>query len=135
MLSWSVSWWPVIAAAVIYIALGSAWYSKAGFGKQWAKLSGRKLEDMTGSGNLPMGILTVAALVQAFLLANIVRDVGATTISDGLLLGFILWLGFVAATSLGDYLFGGRPWKLWQINASYYLIVLLINGWLLAVWH
>jgi len=133
MLSWDVSWWAVIAAAAIYMFLGAAWYSPAAFGKKWAKLSGRKMEDMNG-GNQGMAIMVVAALVQAFLLANLVRDVGAISMSDGLLLGLVLWLGFVAATSLGDVLFGGRPWKLWQLNNGYYLIVLLINGWLLAVW-
>jgi len=133
MLSWDVSWWAVIAAAAIYMFLGAAWYSPAAFGKKWAKLSGRKIEDMNG-GNQGMAIMVVAALVQAFLLANLVRDVGAISMSDGLLLGLVLWLGFVAATSLGDVLFGGRPWKLWQLNNGYYLIVLLINGWLLAVW-
>jgi len=133
MLSWDVSWWAVIAAAAIYMFLGAAWYSPAAFGKKWAKLSGRKIEDMNG-GNQGMAIMVVAALVQAFLLANLVRDVGAISMSDGLLLGLVLWLGFVAATSLGDVLFGGRSWKLWQLNNGYYLIVLLINGWLLAVW-
>lgn len=133
MLSWDVSWWAVIAAAALYMFLGAAWYSRGMFGKHWAKLSGRKMEDMNG-GNQGMAIMAAAALVQAFLLANLVRDVGATTMSDGILLGFILWVGFVGATSLGDILFGGRPWKLWQLNNGYYLIVLLLNGWLLAVW-
>ncbi|MBX4199499.1 DUF1761 domain-containing protein [Candidatus Saccharibacteria bacterium] len=133
MLSWDVSWWAVVAAAVLYMLIGAAWYSPGMFGKRWAKLSGRKNADMSG-GNQGMAIMVVAALVQAFLLANLVRDVGATTMSDGLLLGLILWAGFVGATSLGDVLFGGRSWKLWQLNNAYYLIVLLLNGWLLAVW-
>lgn len=133
MLGFDLNWWAVITAALIYMVLGSVWYSKNGFGKQWSKLSGRKIEDMAG-GNMGYGVMTAAALIQAFILANLVLDVGATTMSDGLQLGLILWLGFVAVTALGDVLFGGRPWKLWQINTGYYLVVLLINGWLLSVW-
>lgn len=130
MLSTDLNWLAVIAAAVIYMFLGSIWYSKSGFGKQWSKLSGSKME----GSNSSMALLGVASLVQAFVLANLVRDVGSTTMSNGLLLGLMLWAGFVAATSLGDYIFGGRPWQLWQINTGYFLIVLLINGWLLSVW-
>jgi len=133
VLSFDVNWWAVVVAAVVYMALGSAWYSKSGFGKQWSKLAGRKMEDMAG-GNTGYAVMLVAALVQSFALANIVRDVGATTMGDGLLLGLVLWAGFVAVSALGDVLFGGRPWKLWQINTGYYLVVLLINGWLLTVW-
>ena len=133
MLSTDVSWWAVIAAAAIYMFLGSIWYSKSGFGKQWSKLSGRKMEDMAG-GNTGYAVMIAASLIQAFILANLVRDVGSTTMSDGLLLGAILWAGFVGVTALGDVLFGGRSWKLWQINTGYYLVVLLINGWLLSVW-
>src|SRR4051812_24678592 len=115
MLSWDVSWFPVIVAAVIYMLIGWVWYSPAGFGKQWSKLAGRKMGDM-GDGWGGMGVMLVAAFLQAFLLANLVRDIGINTMRDGLLLGLVLWAGFVGATSLGDVLFGGRPWKLWQLN-------------------
>ena len=91
------------------------------------------MEDMAG-GNTGYAVMIAASLIQAFILANLVRDVGSTTMSDGLLLGAILWAGFVGVTALGDVLFGGRSWKLWQINTGYYLVVLLINGWLLSVW-
>ena len=131
MLSWSVSWGPVIVAALVTIAVGAAWYSPAGFGKTWMKLAGVK---KMGDGAVSYLWNAAAALVQAFLLANLVRDLGSTTVHDGLLLGFIVWLGFVAATTIGDVVFGNRPWKLWQINAGYWLVVLLINGWLLSVW-
>ena len=134
MLSFDINWWAVIVAALIYMVLGSLWYSKLMFGPSWARASGRKIEDMSGA-NSGYAAMIIAALLQAFLLANLIRDIGITTGKNGLLLGIILWAGFVAATSLGDHLFGGRPWKLWQLNTSYYLVVLLINGWLLTVWQ
>ena len=134
MLSFDVNWWAVIAATAVNMFLGAAWYSPAGFGKQWAKLTGKKMESMGGGANTGYSVLAAGALVQSFLLANIIRDTGTTTVSDGLLLGFMVWLGFVATTTLGDVAFGGRPWKLWQLNTAYFLVVLVLNGWLLTVW-
>jgi hypothetical protein len=49
--------------------------------------------------------------------------------------GFWIWLAFVAITMATNYMFESRPWKLWQINTGYFLVVLLINGGLLAAWH
>ena len=35
--------WAVIVAAIVNMVVGSFWYSKSLFGKEWAKLVGRKL--------------------------------------------------------------------------------------------
>jgi len=34
-----------------------------------------------------------------------------------------------------NMVFEGRSWHLWKINAGYFLVVLLINGGLLAAWR
>jgi hypothetical protein len=47
--------------------------------------------------------------------------------------GFWLWLGFVAVTVAVSIVFERRSWMLWKINAGYFLLVLLINGGLLAI--
>jgi hypothetical protein len=74
-------------------------------------------------------------LVQAWILVHFVRYGGALSFIRGAEIGFFLWLGFVCITSLVHQVFEGRPWRLWQINAGYFLVVLLINGGLLAAWR
>jgi hypothetical protein len=44
------------------------------------------------------------------------------------------WLGFVAPVSLGAVLWDGKPWKLWFINAGYFLATLLVMGLILGYW-
>ena len=126
--------WAVIVAAVVNMVAGTIWYSKGLFGKEWAKLTGRKLEDMSGGG-MGYGVAAVGALLQAYILAHFVTYAGATTFWDGLVTGFWLWLGFVAVVTAVHLVFEGRPWALWKINAGYFLVVLLINGGLLAAWR
>ena len=128
-----INYWAVLVAAVINMVVGATWYSPMVFGKAWAKLSGQKMEDMKATPSYV--VTTVAALVQAWLLAVLVHSLGLITAMHGLTLGLLVWAGFVATTSLGDTVFGDRPFKLWQLNNGYYLVVLVINSIVLSVWH
>jgi len=134
MPSIDINYWAVLVAALVNMVVGSIWYSKALFSKQWMKLTGRKMEDMSGGG-LGYGVTIISALVQAWILAHFVAYAGSTTVGDGLVTGFWLWLGFVAVTTAVNFVFEGRSWALWKINAGYFLVVLLINGALLAAWR
>jgi hypothetical protein len=134
MPSVDVHWLAVIVAAVVNMVVGSVWYSKGLFGKEWSKLTGRKLEDM-GDGGKGYGIAAAGALVQSYILAHFVVYAESSTFADGLVTGFWLWLGFIGITTAVGYSFEGRSWKLWKIVAGYSLIVLLINGGLLATWQ
>lgn len=60
---------------------------------------------------------------------------GAEAFGGGAFVGFLAWLGFVAAPSFPQGLYENRPFKLFAINTGYWLVGLLISGGLLAVWH
>lgn len=133
MESVDINYGAVIAAMVVSMIIGSLWYSKIMFGKVWMKLAGLKENEM-GSGNFGYLVTAVLSLVQAWILAHFVQYAGSGTFAEGAITGFWLWLGFMAITSAVNFVFEGRPWKLWKINAGYFLVVLAINGGLLAVW-
>ncbi len=130
----TINWGAVIVAALINMAVGAAWYSRSLFGKEWSKLTGRKLEEMSGGGT-GYAVAAVAALVQAWVLVHFVTYAGSMTFWTGLVTGFWIWLGFVGLSMAAGFVFEGRSWKLWKINAGYILVVLLINGGLLAAWR
>jgi len=135
MPSIDVNYWAVLVAAAFNMALGAFWYSPNGFGKQWSKLTGVSNDDMKARGNTGMALSLAGALIMAFVLAHFVRYAGSVSFADGLVNGFWLWTAFIAVTMAGMYVFEGRSWKLWQINAGYYLVVLLVTGGLLAAWR
>ena len=135
MPSVDINYWAVIVAALVNMVVGALWYTRSLFGNQWAKLIGIKHEDMRKTGNSGIAVSIVTSLVTAFILAHFVSYAGDSNFGDGLVTGFWLWLGFVATMMASAYVFEGRSWKLWQINAGYWLVVLLINGGLLASWH
>ena len=134
-----INWWAVIVATLVNMVVGSVWYSKAGFGKEWAKLVGRKLEDMSGDNTVYIWVV-LGAFIQSVILARFVAYTAAfypgySSVAVGLLTAGWAWLAFVAITQGVNTLFAGTRKKLLFINATYFLIVLLVNGVILASWH
>ena len=125
----------VVAAAVVNMVIGGIWYSPGVFGKTWMNLAGIRPGNMKGGAGPAYAQMFVVALIFAYVLARFVGYAQAHTLGQGIALGFWVWIGFVATTSAGDYIFGGRPRQLFVLNNGYQLVTLLVNGSLLALWR
>ncbi|PCI29957.1 hypothetical protein COB55_01085 [Candidatus Wolfebacteria bacterium] len=128
----------LIVAAVASMVIGMAWYSQALFGSSWAKAAGLSSEALAKIKRKGMGrtLITalVASIVMGYVLVAGIALTGANSFAAGAELGFWVWLGFIATTSLGIVLWEGKPWKLWIINNSYQLISVAVMGGILASW-
>lgn len=123
----------VLVAAIINMVVGALWYSPVLFSKEWMKQTGKKESDLNKKGaNKMYGISFVVSLVLAYALAHFIYFTGARTAADGAKTALWLWVGFVAATHLPNYLFEGRPLKLYKINVGYHLVSMVIMGAVLA---
>ncbi len=138
-----VNYWAILASAVFMMVLGALWYGPL-FGKQWASLMGLKLpeqmdENMKREMMKSYALMAIGALLMSFVFSHILvfakAYLGTSGVSAGLQAGFWNWLGFIAPLTLGPVLWEGKPWKLWFINAGYYLVGLLAIGVVLAVWQ
>lgn len=76
----------------------------------------------------------VGSLVMAYALARLLSHAGGGSTGFGAALGFLVWFGFVALTSLSAMLYEHRPFKLWLIGNGYQLVALLVMGAILAAW-
>jgi hypothetical protein len=125
----------IAVATLINVGLGSWWYSPAGFGKKWSKFTGvDMMKSPKAKTQKAIIAVFVGAIIQAVVLAIIINSLKIDTITNGLLAGFVLWLGFVGATSLGDALYSLRGWNYWWLNASFFLIVMAVNSIILSIW-
>ena len=139
MPSVDTNWLAILAAVIVNMVVGFVWYSPALFAKDWAKLTGRKMDEM-GDGTKGYIITTIGAFVQAFILSHFVAFAAYfyptySNVSVGLLTATWAWIAFVAVPMGVNTIFEGRRKKLWAINSGYFLVVLLINGVILASWH
>lgn len=128
----------VLAAAIVNMAIGALWYSPSLFGKGWMELVGIRPEGVkkrAAGARRAYSWTFVASLLMAYALARILWYAGAQTVIGGALIGLLAWLGFVATTGGANYLFEGRPCRLYAINTGYPLVSLIVMGALLAVWR
>lgn len=129
-----INFWAVLMAAVAAIIIGSVWYSKIMFGAYWLRILNKRPEETNGAGRA-MSIMTIAAFITAYVMAHFANYANATTVIDGLALGFWVWLGFVVTTNITTSNFEGRPWSLFYIYAGNELVTFLVMGVILSLWR
>jgi hypothetical protein len=124
----------VIVAAVSAFVLGGLWYSPLLFGKIWAREAGVSMDQ-------PKRTPTPILFAVSFLFSLIAATVFAlflgrnpplnTAVRDGLTIG-ACWV----ATSFGiNYQFSNRTFKLFLIDAGYYVVQFTLYGVVLGLWH
>lgn len=129
----------VALAALVPMVLGSFWYSPVVFGNHWLTLSRIKTSSIQ-QARLEIAVALfgsfLASFIMSFVLAMLIENLFVITAVDGMVLGFWIWLGFVATTMIPEYLFGGsaKPYLLYVLNAGYHLLALISMGGLLALW-
>lgn len=119
----------VIASGFAAVLIGMIWYHPKVFGSVWARLSGMTPE-MQERGKKRMPIMGFFGFLAACLVAYVMTYVSAAwgfyDSVGGVQLGIWIWLGFVAPTMLGQVLWEQKPFRLYLINALYWLLTLLV---------
>ena len=125
---YEVTWLPILVAGIIAIVIGFAWYHPKVFGTAWMRMSGITPESVE-SGKKRMPIVIVVATLAAMLVAYVMNHFGIAwgvfDIIGAIELGIWTWVGFVAPIMLGIVLWEQRSFKLYVINASYWLVTFI----------
>jgi hypothetical protein len=126
----SLGW--IILAAVVYFAIGSLWYSPAGFIKPWMKELGIKAEGPM-KGLAPLLVKSfIFTLILVLVEAYFVHITKSPSWMNGAYLGIKIWVGFIATTTLINAVYEKRSMKLWAIDQGYHLVGLTIAGAILV---
>jgi hypothetical protein len=124
----------VVVSALIQWLLGALWYSPVLFAKPWMALAG--IEKGKHKSMVPGMISSfIGSLLLSYVLAHVVAWALSMTFRRGALVGFVCWVGFIAAPNFAQGIYESRPFKLFAINTGYWLVGLIITGGLLAVWR
>jgi hypothetical protein len=130
----------ILVAAISTVVVGFIWYSPILFAKPWMHEMGYDLSDkerikamQKSAGPAYLGSF-VASLVSAFVLALLFHWIHVQSLQVGMLVGFHVWLGFVATVQFTGVLFMKQSMKLFAINTGYQLVCYLTMGAILAVW-
>lgn len=126
-----IDWLVVVIAAVLNMVIGYLWYSKWLFAHAYATLCKHSEKEMKPDAKtLLMGF--IASLVIAFFLSFFEAYLGVTTVTDGMFVGFLIWLGFVATTQISSVIWCKKPFKLFLINSGFRLVSYLVMSGLIG---
>jgi hypothetical protein len=137
----NLNWPAILVAAISTMVVGFLWYSPLLFAKPWMREMGydpndkAKMEEMKKTAGPAYGGSFLASLVSAFVLALFLHWLRAESLHTGLMVGFHVWLGFVATVQLTGVLFMKQSMRLFAINTGYQLVCYLTMGAILAVWR
>lgn len=129
-----VNFVPIFITAIIYIALGTLWYSPWLFGSLWQRETKIDHTQMRSPWLGSIGGF-IAALIMSYVLSLLIMWTATHTISDGICLGFWTWLGFVATTLFSKVLWENNTLTLYLINSLFILLFLMISGGILSFWR
>jgi flagellar biosynthesis protein FlhB len=134
-----VNYLAILVSGIVAMIIGGLWYSPLLFGKAWMKLMGFGKKDIEKAKAKGMGkiylVNFLASLVMFYVLAWLIGAIGAAGFAEGVVVGFWVWLGFNASVLIAGVLWENRPFNLYLINVTYWLVILLLNGGIIAVWR
>lgn len=133
MLNTHVNYFAVILAALAYYIFGMIWYSPQLFGKLWMKHEGIHPDECKCKGmTIAFVGEAVLDLVMAFVLAALFGLLGVVQISEGIVIAFWVWLGFIATSHLSAVLWGKKTFSHYLIHAGFMLLGLILMAIILV---
>lgn len=130
-----LNWLAILIATFAAFVVGYFWYGPILFGKIWQQENGLTDEKLKQSN---MGQIYGSALGLTFvfcvLLALNMITSDKSGMADGIKHGIYVGVGFVS-TSLGiNYLFARKSFRLFLIDAGYFVVTAAIMGGILGSW-
>ena len=77
----------------------------------------------------------VGSFLMAFVLAHAIGYAEATTLLQGLAVGFCIWLGVVVVVTIHTVTYERKPFALFVLHNGYHLIALVVMSAILALWR
>ena len=127
-----VHWLAVLAAAIAGFLVGGIWYGPV-FGKAWMAARGLSPEALKSSNmGLIFGLTFVLNLVMAFVLDHVLSEIGRPALAVTLMASGGIALGFIAPAMGVNYLFSRLSFRLFAIDAGYWLVNFVAMGLIFA---
>lgn len=121
----------IAVAALINLAIGYLWFSRFVFGMAWMhhyKVSKSYLKEGV-AGRIIYGF--ILSFVMAYVLMFFERHL-QTSFSDGFIVGFLVWLGFVLPLQFSEVIWKKTAMSIFLINTGRQLLGLVLMGGILA---
>ena len=133
-----INYFAVLVGVVMNMITGGLWYSPLLFARPWMAETGITMESISEDrAGMIRGYVAsvIASIAIVFAMSVLVEATDASGAVDGLLVGLLAGIGFVATTQLANYAFESRTVRAYAINVGYPVVSFLLIGLLLALWR
>jgi hypothetical protein len=129
-----VNWFAIGASVLANFLVGGLWYSPLLFVNAWISMAG--VDKQVFDAGLPKALLgdLCSAVAITLVLNQVIRWSGSIGIGSGLLVAFVVWIGFAASVLVPEVTYEHRPFAFFAITAGYRLVSFLVMGAILAAW-
>lgn len=130
-----VNIWAVLLAALVYLVIGSLWYSPLLLGNAWMKLKGFTEEDFKSAKPIWfIMLLTYAfAFFAAFSLAMFLGPQSDATF--GAIAGALVAIFWISTSKASMILYENQLVKLWLLHAGFDFLAYTAMGAIVGGWH
>lgn len=128
----NIDWLAIASAAAVSWLFGAAWYGA--FAQKWMAAAGLAQASAGTGETRPPVIALLVSLIAQFIMALVLAGVIAhtakkgVTITSGVLVGVICWLGFVITSLAANNVYLKARLLLTFIDGGHWLGVLVIQG-------
>ena len=133
-MNFAVNYLAVIVAAVAAVVINALWYNVI----MKAQVTALRTADPTIAGRDPAppmyGIAIVGQLLLSFVIAVVLRSTGLTGIGNGVVAGFVLWLGLSLPPIAQILIFGYRNRQFVLVDGAVWLINACVIGAIHGLW-
>jgi hypothetical protein len=130
-----LNWVAILVAAIASFLFEALWFSI--FMSEWLAGIGRTREWLMNSGMSPAlqyGVAILCAVIAATVLSIFIQGSGEYSARRGILVGALVWLGFVATSWATEYIFEVRTLNIYAVNAGFWLFDLMLIGAIVGAW-
>lgn len=136
-MGFSLNYWAMGVAVIVLVFIGRLWYGLL-FGKMWARYEGLSEDYLETTKFSAPSVYLFGFGMPLLIVLGVAWVMEITGISlwasAGWQLVFSLWLGFVVPVVGGAVFWLQKPFSLFVLNASYYLISIFSVFALLSIW-
>jgi hypothetical protein len=131
----SVNIWAVLLAALVYLIIGSLWYSPLLLGNTWMKLIGFTEENFKSSK--PIWMIVLVTYIFAFLAAfSLAMFLGAESDAVfGSIAGALVAVFWITTSKASNVLYENQSIKLWLLHAGFDFLAYVAMGAIVGGWH
>lgn len=130
-----LNWVAILVAAIAAFLFEALWFSV--FMNEWIAGIGRTKEWLTTTGLNPAiqyAVAILCSVIVATVLSICIQASGEQTARRGVIVGAVIWFGFIATSWAKAYIFEVRGFEIYFIYTGYYLIELILIGAIVGAW-